>query len=127
MRRRVEAIRADTLEMILEASRESHPNEFGAILRAEEGVISEILLLPGTIGGESHAIFQMYMLPIDFSVVGTVHSHPGPVAHPSSDDLAFFQRFGRVHMIIAYPYDETSWRAWDREGNAYELEVVDRT
>ncbi len=125
MRKRVEAIRRDTLEMILEAARDTYPMEFGAILRAEGGVVSEILLVPGTIGGESHAIFQLHMLPIDFSVVGTVHSHPGPSARPSPEDLEFFQRIGHVHIIIAYPFSEESWRAWDRQGNPYELTVVD--
>ncbi len=125
MRRRVKAIRRETLEMILEAARESYPMEFGAILRAEEDVVSEILLVPGTIGGQSHAIFQLHMLPIDFSVVGTVHSHPGPDATPSREDLAFFQRVGYLHIIAGYPFDDGSWRAWDRQGQPYDLEVVD--
>ncbi len=125
MRKRVRAIQRETLEMILEAARESYPMEFGAILRAEEGVVSEILLVPGTIGGESHAIFHLHMLPIDFSVVGTVHSHPGPEATPSPEDLAFFQRIGHLHIIVAHPFDNASWRAWSRSGEPYELSVVD--
>jgi proteasome lid subunit RPN8/RPN11 len=111
--------------MILEASRESYPNEFGALLRAEGETVSEVLLLPGTIGGRSHAIFQLHMLPIDFTVVGTVHSHPGPDARPSPEDLEFFQRIGYLHIIAARPFDERSWRAWDRKGEPYPLEVVD--
>ncbi len=125
MRRRARSIRRETLEMILEASRDTYPMEFGAILRAEGGVVSEILLVPGTIGGESHAIFQLHMLPIDFSVVGTVHSHPGPNADPSQEDLEFFQRLGYIHIIVASPFVADSWRAWDRDGNPYELSVVD--
>lgn len=125
MRRRVTAIRGETLEMILEASRESYPNEFGALLRAEGEAISEILLLPGTVGGQSHAIFQLHMLPIDFSVVGSVHSHPSPDPRPSSEDLGFFQSIGYVHIIAAYPFDENSWKAWDRQGRPYDLEVLE--
>ncbi len=125
MRKRADSIQRETLEMILEASRESYPMEFGAILRAEGGVVSEIMLVPGTVGGESHAIFHLHMLPIDFSVVGTVHSHPGPDARPSPQDLDFFQRLGYVHIITAYPYDERSWRAWGRNGDPYSLKVVD--
>lgn len=125
MRTRVRAIRRHTLRMILEASRESHPREFGALLRAEGDEISELLLVPGTIGGNRHAIFQLHMMPIDFSVVGTVHSHPSPYPTPSRDDMEFFQRVGYVHLIAAYPYDEGSWRAWDRKGEPYPLDVVD--
>jgi proteasome lid subunit RPN8/RPN11 len=122
---RVTAIRRDTLEMVLEASRDSYPMEFGAILRAEEGIVSELLLIPGTIGGESHAIFQLYNLPVDFTVVGTVHSHPSPDPRPSAQDIEFFQRIGYLHIIAAHPYDDASWRAWDRQGEVYPLTLVD--
>lgn len=125
MRERAWAIRRETLEMILEASRDTYPREFGAILRAEEGVVSEILLIPGTVSGDSHAIFHLNMLPIDFSVVGTVHSHPSPYPIPSAEDMEFFQKVGHVHIICAHPYDEGSWRAWDRQGRHYPLEVVE--
>lgn len=122
---RVTSIRRETLEMILEASRDSHPMEFGAILRAEEGVVSELLLIPGTIGGESHAIFHLHNLPVDFTVVGTVHSHPSPEPRPSRQDIEFFQRIGYLHIIAAYPYDQASWRAWDRQGEPYPLTIVE--
>ncbi|MFQ6013710.1 MAG: Mov34/MPN/PAD-1 family protein, partial [Thermoplasmata archaeon] len=110
---RATAIRRETLDMVLEASRDSYPMEFGAILRAEEGVVSELLLVPGTIGGQSHAIFHLHNLPVDFTVVGTVHSHPSPDPRPSRQDLEFFQRIGYLHIIAAHPYDDASWRAWD--------------
>ncbi len=122
---RVTAIRRDTLKMILEASRDSHPLEFGAILRAEEGVVSELLLVPGTIGGQSHAIFRLHNLPVDFTVVGSVHSHPSPDPRPSRQDIEFFQHIGYIHIIVAHPYDEASWRAWDRQGDAYPLTIVE--
>src|SRR2546425_12872982 len=68
----VSAIARKTLRMILEASRDMYPREFGAILRAEEGTITELILVPGTVSGKRHAIFQLHTLPADFSVVGTV-------------------------------------------------------
>ncbi|MBW3581869.1 MAG: hypothetical protein KY455_02115, partial [Euryarchaeota archaeon] len=51
-------IRRHILELILQASKEQYPNEFGGLLRAEKGVIEELVLLPGTISGDSSAIFQ---------------------------------------------------------------------
>ena len=78
-----------------------------------------------TIGGESHAIFQLHNLPVDFTVVGTIHSHPSPDPRPSPQDLEFFQRIGYLHIIVAHPYDDASWRAWDRQGEAYPLTVVE--
>lgn len=102
------AIRRKTLRMILGASKDAYPNEFGAILRAEAGVITELLLIPGTIGGNRHAIFRLYNMPPDFSVVGTVHSHPSGAFHPSDEDLHMFSKFGGLHIITGSPYEETT-------------------
>ena len=123
--KRAKAIKRETLQMILEASRETYPNEFGAILRAEEGVITEIMLLPGTLSGSRSAIFQLHMLPIDFTAVGTAHSHPSGGIAPSRADVAMFQKFGYIHIITGVPFDDDSWRAFDLYGEPIELEVVD--
>ena len=120
----VRAIRRKVLRMILEASKDTYPREFGAILRAEEGVITEILLVPGTISGNRHAIFQLHMLPPDFTVVGTVHSHPSGSPQPSDEDLALFRKFGGLHMIVGFPYDENSWAVWKHSGEPLQLEVL---
>ena len=122
--KRVGAIARKTLRMILEASRDMHPLEFGAILRAEEGTITELLLVPGTVSGKRHAIFQLHMLPPDFAVVGTVHSHPSGVYEPSDEDRALFNKFGGVHLIIGYPYAEDTWAAWTNKGERTSLKVV---
>ena len=124
MAKKVYGIRRKTLRMILEASKDTYPKEFAAILRAEEGVIEEILLLPGTVSGDVHAIFQLHMLPIDFSVVGTIHSHPSGNYSPSEADLGLFSHFGRIHIIAGRPYTEASWAAYDHYGNRIELKVV---
>lgn len=124
-RKRATAIKKETLRMILEASRETYPSEFGAILRAEEGIITEIMLLPGTLSGSRSAIFQLHMLPIDFTAVGTAHSHPSGRIAPSRADIAMFQKFGYIHIITGVPFDEDSWRAFDFYGEPIELDVVD--
>lgn len=122
--KKVHAIRRKTLNMILEASRETYPREFAAVLRAEEGVITELLLLPGTISGDVHAIFQLHMLPIDFTAVGTIHSHPSGNYRPSDADRQLFSHFGRIHIITGHPYTARTWQAYDHYGNPRELEVI---
>ena len=122
--KRVEAIARKTLRMILEASRDTHPLEFGAILRAEEGTITELILVPGTLSGKRHAIFQLHMLPPDFAVVGTVHSHPSGVYEPSDEDRALFNKIGGIHLIVGYPYAEDTWAAWTNKGVRTSLKVV---
>src|SRR5437762_12202902 len=107
--KRVVAIARKTLRMILEASRDMYPREFGAVLRADQGTIDELILVPGTISGKRHALFQLHTLPTDFAVVGTVHSHPSGVFEPSNEDLALFSKFGGIHLIAGYPYNEDTW------------------
>src|SRR3989442_1863717 len=122
--KRVTAIARKTLGMILEASRDMYPREFGAILRAEEGTITELILVPGTVSGKRHAIFQLHTLPADFSVVGTVHSHPSGVYEPSDEDLALFNKFGGIHIITRHPYTEGTWAAWANKGTRTDLKVL---
>jgi proteasome lid subunit RPN8/RPN11 len=118
-------IKHSCLKMILEASKSAYPKEFAALLRAEKDIITELILLPGTISGDSHAIFQFHMLPIDFSIVGTVHSHPSPIADASAADLELFNKRGLVHIIVAYPFNEKSWKAFDGRGREIDIEVVE--
>jgi len=113
------------LEMIFEASKDSHPYEFGALLRRNGDVIDELLLVPGTISSTQSALFKLYMMPIDHDVIGSVHSHPSPSPYPSDADINFFGNMGDVHIICAYPYNERSWRAYSRQGEGIKLDVGD--
>ena len=120
----IRIIKKKALQMILESAKSSYPNEFGALLRAEEGEISELILLPGTISGNSQAIFQLYMRPIDFSIVGSAHSHPSGNYSPSEADLDFFRRTGSVHIIVGYPYTMRTWAAYNVLGERIDLVVL---
>ncbi len=115
------------LNLILEASKSNYPKEFGGLLRIDKiakDTIREVMILPGTVSGDSHAIFKLHMLPIDYSIVGTVHSHPSPFAIPSEADLDLFNRFGKIHIIVANPFNENSWKGYDYMGNELEIDVI---
>ncbi|MGC8817246.1 MAG: Mov34/MPN/PAD-1 family protein [Candidatus Hadarchaeum sp.] len=120
----VNKIDREALEFILNVSRSSHPREFAGILRAKGDVIREILVLPGTLSSEESAVLRLHMMPIDPGACGTVHSHPSPSPVPSEDDLLLFAKFGRVHIVVAFPYNERSWRAYNHRGERVDLEVV---
>ena len=120
-------IKQKCLDLIFECAKSNFPNEFGGLLRVDEkekNVISELVILPGTISGDSHAIFKLHMMPIDFSIVGTVHSHPSPSATPSNADLQLFRKHGRVHIISARPFNKNSWRSYDFNGKELHVKVV---
>jgi proteasome lid subunit RPN8/RPN11 len=123
-RRRVWGIEREVLEMISQAARDTYPREFAAAMRAEKGVIHELVLLPGSISSDYSATFPTFNLPIDLSVVGSVHSHPGPSNRPSEEDLHLFGTFGSTHIITCVPFDMRSWRCYDRGGQPVDLEVL---
>ncbi|MGQ9788616.1 MAG: Mov34/MPN/PAD-1 family protein [Candidatus Hadarchaeaceae archaeon] len=114
----------EMLNFILAVSRSSHPKEFAGVLRAKGGVIKEVLVLPGTLSSKESTVLHLHMLPIDPSACGTVHSHPSPTTSPSEDDLFLFAKFGRIHIITAFPYDEKSWKAYNHRGEEVKLELV---
>ena len=120
------AITRRALESALASARSAYPNEFGGVLRADPpGVISELLLLPGTTAGRRHANFQLWMLHADLSVSGTVHSHPSGALHPSDADLRLFRSWGRRHLILGAPFGRGAWRAYDGNGRETNLRVVE--
>jgi proteasome lid subunit RPN8/RPN11 len=120
-------IRKDCLKIILECAKSEFPNEFGGLLRIDmesKNTIIEVILLPGTISGNSQALFKLHMLPIDFSIVGTVHSHPRGRAIPSEADLSLFNKYGKIHIIIASPFNEYSWKSYDYLGKEINIEIL---
>ncbi|HUI38694.1 MAG TPA: Mov34/MPN/PAD-1 family protein [Thermoplasmata archaeon] len=115
------------LDSALACALSAYPNEFGGILRADPpGVISELLLLPGTTAGRRHANFQLYMMPIDLGVVGTVHSHPSGALHPSEADVRLFRHWGQRHLILGHPFGPGHWRAYNGNGEEIPLGVAGR-
>ncbi len=124
---KIKGIDRECLETIKGAAKELHPREFLALLSVgrKKDIISEIVLLPQMVYGKKHATFNIYMAPYDRSIVGTVHSHPSGRAIPSEEDFITFQKHGKVHIIIAYPYEDDTWKAYDYNGNEIELEIIE--
>jgi len=119
------AIKRATLEALLLAARNTFPNEFLALLSSKKGkAIDEFVLLPG-VYGKTFSSIRLDLLPYDSTVLGSVHSHPGPRATPSQGDLRAFKMLGQIHLIIATPFNFGSVRAFDSAGKEVELEVVE--
>jgi proteasome lid subunit RPN8/RPN11 len=120
----IRAIKEDALRLMLASGKGALPNEFAGVLRAYDGIITEVMVLPGTEQGARAALFKFTMLPADRSVVGTVHSHPSGNYWPSGADLELFDRFGTVHIICGYPFNLHAWQAYDGRGRPRDIEVI---
>jgi proteasome lid subunit RPN8/RPN11 len=95
------------LDTILAGAKRLYPRESFLLLRGKKSkgtiTISDLMVAPFSVHGERFASYSPYMLPMDFSVVGTVHSHPSGNVRPSHVDLNHM--FGRILMIVGYPFD----------------------
>lgn len=138
----VDAIQRTALDMAREAARETDAAaiadaggalrddggqdgaEFACLLRVENRTITELVLLPGTVAGDEHAIFDFMMQPQDKHIRGTLHSHPDEHPYPSDADLELFAAHGEVHLILCRPYGPDDWRAYDHQGRPVALQVV---
>jgi len=120
------AIRKSTLEAVLLAARNTYPDEFIALLssKGKNKVADEFVLLPA-IYGKSFSSIRLDLLPLDKSILGSVHSHPGPNASPSSADKRAFRHMGEMHLILAAPFNLESARAFDANGKEFPLEVLE--
>lgn len=121
---RIKGIAIDTLIFILETSKSTAPEEFAGLLQEKDGIITEVLILPGTESSEQNAVIKLFMMP-NIKAIGSIHSHPGPNREPSQADLHMFSKTGNCHIIVGYPYDGQSWTCYDKEGNIRELHVID--
>ncbi|MFB6353678.1 MAG: Mov34/MPN/PAD-1 family protein [Halobacteriales archaeon] len=127
-------IAAETLSFALDAAADTHPDEYMGLLRGEPArdlgldrdgtVITDVLVIPGTRASPRGATFQSNLVPNDLGSLGSVHSHPNGVLEPSDTDVASFGR-GKVHVIMGAPYGRDDWRAFDRDGQPAELDVLD--
>jgi proteasome lid subunit RPN8/RPN11 len=132
--REVIGIAEEAIAFALEASEDSHPNEYMGMLRGvpanelgleDRGmVITDVLIIPGTTSSPVSATMQSNMIPNDMRNLGSVHSHPNGVLRPSDTDVENFGS-GSVHVITGAPYRRDDWRAFDRSGEPRSLPVLD--
>jgi proteasome lid subunit RPN8/RPN11 len=122
---KIKGIAADTLNLLLTMGHESHPREFAALLEAEDGIIRNIDIIPGTISGSESASVIFEMIPLNLGHIGSAHSHPNGVIRPSEADISFFSRTGSCHIIIGYPYEPDCWGCFRSDGTPIELDVIE--
>ncbi|MGI6471760.1 MAG: Mov34/MPN/PAD-1 family protein [Candidatus Methanomethylophilaceae archaeon] len=126
-KKKIRGIYIELIDALNEAARSVHPEEFLCMIREDDGILSEMVLIPGTVYGDSHSFLNDWMAPVDFSLVGTMHSHPGYSNRPSPEDLSYFSNRGGVHIISCMPYDRNSWKAYNSRGEVMNLKIFSDT
>jgi proteasome lid subunit RPN8/RPN11 len=121
------SVSQELLQAILEVAKKLHPRETILLLRGERKKnlieISEFLVPPLATYGRGFASFPLRMLPIDFSIIGTVHSHPSGNLKPSTVDLNHF--FGSILMIVGFPFaDERNIAVYNRRGKKLAWQIT---
>jgi proteasome lid subunit RPN8/RPN11 len=123
------SISAELLDSIFEGAKRLYPKETFLLLRGKKSKneirVSELVVPPLAVYGYGFANLPFHMLPMDFSMVGTVHSHPSGNIRPSSVDLNHF--FGRVLMIVGFPFASAQNVAvYDSKGERLQLQVTEK-
>jgi proteasome lid subunit RPN8/RPN11 len=122
------SMRRELLDTIFEGAKRLYPKESILLLRGRKTkniiVVTDLLVPPLASYGRGFAHIPLHMMPMDFSVMGTVHSHPSGNFMPSSTDLNHF--FGRVLMIVAFPFlSEKNVAIYNHSGERLILDVTD--
>ena len=121
------SISQDLLQTIFEGAKSLYPKETILMLRGEKKkdiiTITELLVPPLANYGRGYANIRLHMLPMDFSIVGTAHSHPSGNVNPSHADLNHF--FGPILMIVGFPFtDEKNVAVYNRNGEKLAVHVT---
>ena len=122
------AMRLDLLEAIFEGARRLYPRETILLLRGKKRkdviFVEELVVPPLATYGDGFANIPLHMLPIDFSIVGTVHSHPSGNLEPSDVDFNHF--FGRILMIVGFPFsNQKDVAVYNSRGEKLLLQITD--
>ena len=121
---KIKGVSVDFIDGFNESAKSAYPDEFVCVHREIDGVISEMVMLPGSVFGDEHSFINQWMEPIAYSIAGSAHSHPGYCNEPSDADKDFFSNMGGVHFITCQPYDRNSWKAYNSRGDPIDIEVI---
>lgn len=115
------------LEEMLAFAKERHPKEAVLLLRGsvkkEVITITDYLFPPFATTDSISASYPIHMLPIDFSIVGSAHSHPSGSVEQSTQDM--HNVYGRISLLLAYPYRLGDVAAYNKQAERLLIRVTD--
>jgi proteasome lid subunit RPN8/RPN11 len=123
------SVSSELLQSIFEGARRLYPKETILLLRGKRSrdiiKVFDVIIPPFATYGRGFANIRTHMLPMDFSIIGTAHSHPSGDLRPSPADLNHF--FGTILMIVGYPFeDQRNVAVYDHEARELGLSLAER-
>lgn len=116
----------EMLEGLFCLAKENHPREIFLLIRGKirgcSAYVDELIYPLNTTFGLGFSGFQPHTLPLDPSIIGSVHSHPSGALRPSIQDLHNF--FGAIMVILAYPYNLASTAAYDKSSRLLSIRMT---
>jgi proteasome lid subunit RPN8/RPN11 len=121
-------INREVLTSIFISAKELYPKETVLLLRGKKKKdtihITDLLVPPLATYGYGFANLPFHMLPMDFSIMGLVHSHPS--GNKSASDVDVNNFYGRIMMIAGFPYEtEHDIVAYNCDGEKIQIKVID--
>ena len=116
-------IKRSLIEDACAAAKGYYPDEFMCFLGGDgkKKAVEEIVLLPNT-SGENFATINDSVIPVDDSIVGSLHSHPDSSGNASREDLRFFRRY-RINVILGYPFVPENARFYSQRGERIAVDL----
>ena len=120
-------IKQSVIDSLLTYSQNLHPREGILLLRVKARkdsiTVTDILIPPFAVHGDSFSSFPMYMLPADLSIVGSAHSYPSGILRPSLQDVTHL--YGLMIVIVGHPYrSKEDIAVFDHEGRRTVFTVI---
>lgn len=118
-------IKKAVLLQVCESAKGFYPNEFMCFLSGDKktNYLNEIVLLPNTSGKDYASIWEA-VIPIDDTIIASIHSHPDSSARPSTADKKFFLKY-KINGIIDGTYTPEKILFYDNLSNKIELIIED--
>ena len=136
-------IKENVINLLIELSKDFYPKQYVCKLLKTGEIISEISILsylkknipelkpvPWTIVSafsygpylDQFAVSPDIIFEPDF--IGFAISHIDDSLIPTENDKQLFAYRGDVHIIIAHPFNNQSWAAYDNNGDKIDFEII---
>ncbi|MDD4250648.1 MAG: Mov34/MPN/PAD-1 family protein [Candidatus ainarchaeum sp.] len=118
-------IKKNLIEDVIQSAKNYYPKEFLCFLSGDKEAkeINEIVLIP-TLNGDDYSSVNTYNIPIDNTILGSLHSHPNGSTFPSTADKKFFKRY-LINVIIGLDTNNTIINVFDDKSNKLDIELID--